>query len=47
MCKKINEKLDGIENNLEELYSIFNSINWSVLPLILFSLEKGAFVIRQ
>lgn len=49
MDKTIKEKLDLIDSSeqLEELYSIFNSINERKIPLIHFDLEVGNFVIRQ
>lgn len=50
MCKSVKEKLDSVsssEENLQELYSIFNSIDDFSLPIIRFYIDKGAFVIRQ
>ena len=50
MSEKIANKLDRIitsEENDQELYSIFNSIDEMSLPIIRFYIEKGAYVIRQ
>lgn len=50
MCKSVKERLDNVsssEENLQELYSIFNSIDDFSLPIIRFYIDKGAFVVRQ
>lgn len=50
MNAKITNKLDSInssEEDIQELYSIFNSIDEMSLPIIRFYIDKGAFVIRQ
>lgn len=46
----IKGKLDSIvvsEDNVQELYSIFNSVKDSTLPLIKVTMEVGSFVVRQ
>ena len=50
MCKSVKERLDSLsssEENIQELYSIFNSVDGNALPLIRFYINEGAFVIRQ
>ena len=49
MTGRISERLDSIDSpkKIEELYSIFNSIDDAIVPLIHFNLEVGTYVIRQ
>lgn len=50
MDATIKNKLDSINSsaeNIQELYSIFNSIDEMSLPIIRFYIDKGTFVIRQ
>ena len=50
MNKTIKQKLDIISNsedNINELYSIFNSLEGEIFPMIRINIEVGAYVVRQ
>lgn len=50
MCKSVKERLDSVsssEENLQELYSIFNSIEGHAIPMIRIDIEVGNYVVRQ
>lgn len=50
MNESIKQKLDRISNsedNTNELYSIFNSFEGEILPMIRINIEAGAYVVRQ
>lgn len=36
-----------VDENIADLYSLFNSVNENTLPLIMVSIEKGAYVLRH
>lgn len=41
------ERISNSEKNIDELYSVFNSIDGNTIPMIRVSIDVGAFVVRQ
>ena len=50
MAESVKQRLDqmsSIEENTDELYAIFNSINGNELPMVKINIEAGAYLVRQ
>ncbi len=46
ISQKLN-KISPVEENTDELFSIFNSVDGYALPFVIFNIQAGSFVVRQ